>query len=147
MFFFILLIGVVGKHFIISYLLRFGDNLLHRIPVVNSVYKTFQELVTAIFTSDNKAFKQVVLVPFPNESCLTVGLVTNEDGVDPKLVPVFVPTTPNPSSGYLIMYDRTKVMPINMTVEEAFRYVITCGAILSKDCITQTHSHYGAERV
>ena len=147
LFFFILTIGAVGKHFIVSYFLRFGDTLLQKIPVINSVYKTSQELINAIFTSDQKAFKQVVLVPFPNESCLTIGLVTKQEGIDPSLVPVYVPTTPNPTSGYLIMYDKNKVIPVDMSVEEALRYVLSCGALLKKEGIIQTHSQYVAERV
>ncbi len=147
LFFFILTIGAVGKHFIVSYFLRFGDTLLQKIPVINSVYKTSQELINAIFTSDQKAFKQVVLVPFPNESCLTIALVTKQEGIDPSLVPVYVPTTPNPTSGYLIMYDKNKVIPVDMSVEEALRYVLSCGALLKKEGIIQTHPQYVAERV
>jgi uncharacterized membrane protein len=146
LFFFILGIGAVGKQFFVSYFLRLGDTLLHKIPIISSVYQTSQELINAIFTTDQKAFKQVVLVPFPNENCLTVGLVTKEDGIDPALVPVYVPTTPNPTSGYIILYDRKKVIPIDMSIEEAFRYVLSCGALLKKEGLTQTHSHLVAKK-
>jgi uncharacterized membrane protein len=105
--------------------------VLHKIPVISSVYKTSQELIQTILKTDNRAFKQVVLVPFPNPECWSIGLVTREGPAAPNLVPVFVPTTPNPTSGYLIMYDRSKVVPIEMSIEEAFRYIISCGVLLN----------------
>ena len=129
LFAFILLIGVVGRHILFSYLIRFGDAILNKIPVISSVYKTSQELIQTILTTDNRAFKQVVLVPFPHAECWSIGLVTREGPAAPNLVAVFVPTTPNPTSGYLIMYDRTKIIPVEMSVEEAFRYVISCGVL------------------
>jgi uncharacterized membrane protein len=147
LFFFVLTIGAIGKQYAIAYLLKLGDSLLHRIPVISSVYKTSQELISTIFTSQNKAFKQVVLVPFPEKGSLIIGLVTKEEAVDPSLVPVFVPTTPNPTSGYLIMYDKKSVIPVNMTVEEAFRYIISCGTLVNKGTIVQTHEHYEPEKV
>ena len=137
LFVFILTIGAVGRHIVVAYCIRAGDRLIHKIPVISSVYKTSQELIQTILATDNKAFKQVVLVPFPNADCRSIGLVTKEGPVAPELVPVFVPTTPNPTSGYLIMYERSKVVPLDMTIEEAFRYIISCGVLLSGSTITR----------
>jgi uncharacterized membrane protein len=137
---FILFVGAIGRYFIFKFILKASDSLLHKIPIISSVYKTSQELIETILTTDNKAFKQVVLVPFPNEECLTIGLVTREGPVAPNLIPVFVPTTPNPTSGYLLMYERAKVIPIDMTIEEAFRYVISCGALLTNSTFTKVQT-------
>ncbi len=126
---FIVGIGAIARYFFFRYLMKFGDMILHKIPVVSSVYKTSQELIQTIFTSDNKAFKQVVLVPFPNSTSKSIGLLTRDDVVGDK-VPVFVPTTPNPTSGYLIMYRSEEVIPIEMSVETALRYVISCGVLI-----------------
>jgi uncharacterized membrane protein len=126
-----MLIGAIGRHFFFRYLIRMSDAVLHRIPIISSVYKTSQELIQTILATDNRAFKQVVLVPFPNAECYSIGLVTREGPVAPNLIPVFVPTTPNPTSGYLIMYDRSKVVPLDMSVEEAFRYIISCGVLIT----------------
>ena len=131
LFLFIMLIGAIGRHFFFRYLIRMSDAVLHRIPIISSVYKTSQELIQTILATDNRAFKQVVLVPFPNAECYSIGLVTREGPVAPNLIPVFVPTTPNPTSGYLIMYDRSKVVPLDMSVEEAFRYIISCGVLIT----------------
>ncbi len=128
---FILFVGTVGGHFLGRSLLRLSDKVLHNIPIISSVYKTSQELIETILATDNRAFKQVVLVPFPNADCLTIGLVTREGPVAPNLIPVFVPTTPNPTSGYLLVFDRSVVIPLDMSIEEAFRYIISCGALLT----------------
>lgn len=146
LFIFISMIGAIGRHMMIRSIFRLGDSLLHRIPVISSVYKTSQELISTILTSDNRAFKQVVLVPFPHEQCLSVGLVAKEDPSMPHLIPVFVPTTPNPTSGYLIMYERDRVIPINMTIEEAFRYIVSCG-MLTTNTQFQTFPQKGPEEV
>jgi uncharacterized membrane protein len=137
LFFFIILFGAVGRHFFFRYLIRLGDSIIHKIPVISSVYKTSQELIQTILTTDNRAFKQVVLVPFPNPECYSIGLVTREGPVAPNLVPVFVPTTPNPTSGYLIMFDKSKVVPLDISVEEAFRYIISCGVLVTTASFTQ----------
>lgn len=136
LFAFIVIIGAIGRHIVVDYCIRAGDRLIHKIPVISSVYKTSQELIQTILATDNKAFKQVVLVPFPNAECWSIGLVTKEGSVVPELIPVFVPTTPNPTSGYLLMYERSKVVPLQMTVEEAFRYIISCGVLLSGSTMT-----------
>jgi uncharacterized membrane protein len=127
---FILLVGVVGRYVVFKYLIRAGDIILHRIPVISSVYKTSQELIQTILSSDTRAFKQVVLVPFPHNECWTIGLVAREAPNAFDRIPVFVPTTPNPTSGYLVMYERSKVKPLQLSIEEAFRYVISAGALL-----------------
>ena len=133
---FIVAVGAVGRHIVVDYCIKSADRFIHKIPVISSVYKTSQELIQTILATDNKAFKQVVLVPCPNAECRSIGLVTKEGPVAPGLVPVFVPTTPNPTSGYLIMYERSKVIPLQMTVEEAFRYIISCGVLLSGSTFT-----------
>lgn len=137
LFFFTVLLGAFARWFFIHYLIRFSDYILHRIPVVSSVYKTTQDVIKTVFASSTKSFKQVVLVPFPNETTYSVGLVTqeqvfpNQDKSNPK-VAVFVPTTPNPTSGFLILFNPDDIIYVAMTVEEAFKYVISCGVILDR---------------
>lgn len=125
----IITIGAVTRYFLFRYVIKIGDSILHKIPVISSVYKTSQELIQTIFTSDNKAFKQVVLVPFPNPGCMSIGLLTGDEIMGER-IPVFVPTTPNPTSGYLVMYNADEVIPIEMSVETALRYVISCGVLI-----------------
>ena len=122
-------IGAVGRHFFFKYLIRLGDNLLHKIPIVSSVYKTSQELIQTILTTSNRSFKQVVLVPFPTADSWAVGLVTRDDFEIDNRVSVFVPTTPNPTSGFLIMCKKEQIVPVALKVEDALRFVISCGVL------------------
>lgn len=127
----ILAIGAVGRHFFFKYLMMFGDKIMHKIPVISTVYKTSQELIQTILTTSNKSFKQVVMVPFPTPQSYCIGLVTRDDEEMGDRIAVFVPTTPNPTSGFLVMYQRDQVVAIDMKVEEALRYVISCGVLLT----------------
>lgn len=126
--------GFIGRWVFFHYLLRFGDYILHRIPLVNTIYKTSQDVIKTIFVTDTKAFKQVVMVPFPNKESHCIGLVTREDleTIDQNnRVAVFVPTTPNPTSGFLVMFKKEDVIYLDMKIEDALKYVISCGVILS----------------
>lgn len=125
----IITIGAIGRYFLFKYLLQLSDAILHRIPVVSSVYKTSQDLIQSVFKQDSTSFKQVVFVPFPHPGSYTVGLVTQEEGLEGRMA-VFIPTTPNPTSGFLLMFQKDQVIPLNMKVEEALRYVISCGVLL-----------------
>ncbi len=137
LFFFTVLLGFLGRLFFINYFIGLGDKILHKIPFISSVYKVSQDVIKTIFTTENRSFKQVVLVPFPSTDSLSVGLVTRDDfsGMknppEKKLVAVFVPTTPNPTSGFLILYPQEQLTYLDMSVENAFKYVISCGVILS----------------
>lgn len=125
----IVLVGAIGRYFFFKYLIELSDALLHRIPVVSTVYKTSQELIQTVFTQDSKSFKQVVLVSFPHAGSKTLGLVTQDESLDGRMA-VFIPTTPNPTSGYLLMYKREDVVLLDMKVEEALRYIISCGVLM-----------------
>ncbi len=137
--FFTVLIGMLARWFFIKSLIKLGDYLITRIPVVNNLYRTTQEVIKTIFASKGKSFKQVVLVPYPNPDTFCVGLVsmdapeicsraTNED-----LVSVFVPTTPNPTSGFLLMFKRRDLILLDMTVEQALKFIISCGVMRDTD--------------
>lgn len=134
LFFFTIGLGFLARWFFVHYFIRFWDQIVKRIPVISSVYKTFQDVIQTIFTTDTNSFKQVVLVPFPSTDTLAVGLVTKENmpgiGKDPQsLASVFVPTTPNPTSGFLMMFKQEDLIYIDMKVEDALKYVISCGVI------------------
>ena len=113
--------------------------------MISTVYKTSQELIQTVLTTSNKSFKQVVLVPYPTAESWCVGLVTRDDFDIENRVAVFIPTTPNPTSGCLIMFKKEQVIPIQLTVEEALRYVISCGVLLTpfkrvEDAVTHIKS-------
>lgn len=129
LFLMIITIGAIGRYFFFKYLLQLSDAILHRIPVISTVYKTSQELIQTVFKQDSTSFKQVVFVPFPHPGALTIGLVTQEVALDGRMA-VFIPTTPNPTSGFLLMFHKEQVIPLSMSVEEALRYIISCGVLM-----------------
>jgi uncharacterized membrane protein len=134
--FFTLGLGIIARWFFISYILKFWDKIFHRIPLIRPIYKTCQDIIKTIFVSKSKSFKQVVMVPFPNKDTYSIGLVTRDDisGIqkipEDLLVAVFVPTTPNPTSGFLMMFKTEDLVYLDMKVEDAFKYVISCGVIM-----------------
>lgn len=135
MFFFTVLLGYIARWFFVNFLIRIWDYIFHKIPFVSALYKTCKDVINTIFASKTKSFKQVVLVPFPSLESKSIGLVTQDNlrwyKDNPPLTAVFVPTTPNPTSGFLMMFDPKDITYVDMKVEDAFKYVISCGVILN----------------
>jgi uncharacterized membrane protein len=131
---FTILLGAFGRWYFVHSFIKFWENLVYQIPFVSSIYKTCKDVMSTIMATETRSFKQVVVVPFPSEDVQSVGLVTQEnirssDGEE--MLAVFVPTTPNPTSGFLMMFKEHDLVHIDMSVEEAFRYIISCGVIPS----------------
>jgi uncharacterized membrane protein len=133
LFFTTVAIGMLTRWVIVHYFIRLGDRLLHRIPLINTIYKTSQEVIKTLFVNHAKAFKQVALVPFPDKATMSIGLITRENisTKDGKMIAAFVPTTPNPTSGFLMLFKREDITYLKMSVEEAFKFIISCGVIPS----------------
>lgn len=134
LFFFTVGLGLLARWFFFHYLLRLWELLLKRIPIIHSIYKTSKDVIQTIFTTDSTSFKQVVMVPFPSSDTYAIGLIT-KDNLPPiksngdTLVSVFVPTTPNPTSGFLMLFKKDDLVYIDMKIEDALKYVISCGVI------------------
>lgn len=135
LFFVTVVLGILARWFFIHSLIRLGDRLLHSIPLVNKLYKTSKDVIHTLFSSQHNAFKQVVMVPFPTREIYSLGLVTRSapevcsDVVKSKLTAVFIPTTPNPTSGYLLMIKERDITYLDMSVEDAVKFIISCGVI------------------
>jgi len=147
LFLFTLSLGALARWFFFNSLLKMWDYLIHKIPFVRTVYKTSQDVINTILTTDTRSFKQVVVVPFPSADSHSVGLVTRENIRDiphrenESLVAVFVPTTPNPTSGFLMLYPEEDLIYLDMKVEEALKYIISCGVILNEPFKETTKEH------
>lgn len=125
-------LGAITRYFFIKSLIDFSDWILLKIPFISPIYKGCQDLINTLFSSDSKAFKTVVLVPFPEKGNLTIGFLTCDNldiGIKKKFVSVFIPTAPNPTSGFLVLYPPDDLIYVDMKVDEAFKYVISCGVI------------------
>jgi uncharacterized membrane protein len=117
--------NLVGKAF-------FGmvDRTFDRIPLVKGLFATFKQIAGVIGKDKGRSFEKVVLVTFPRPGSQALAFVTRDEP-DSDLVAVFLPTTPNPTSGFLLMVARSEVQPVELTVEEAIKLVVSGGAIMT----------------
>jgi uncharacterized membrane protein len=113
-----------------------AERQLTKIPMVRGIYGATKQISQAFFGSDRAVFRKVVMVPFPMHGTYTIGFLTAEAGAEMRqkageeMVNVFVPTTPNPTSGYLLVVPRREIIELSMTVEEAMKLIISAGAVV-----------------
>ena len=130
-----LLLGMIARWFFFKSLISLSDKVLHRIPLINTVYKTTQEIIKTIFVTDKSSFQQVVMVPFPKDGTYVMGLISRDspevcsEKAGSELVSVLVPTTPNPTSGFLLMYKKSDLIYLDLKPEHAIKYIVSCGVI------------------
>ncbi len=131
----IALLGWVSRHVLGKYLLGVGDRLVSEIPGVNTIYGTVKQIVATFGAPGRSSFSQVVLVEFPRAGVWSVGFLTNRAPGEAAVVAgtelwaVFVPTTPNPTSGFLLLLPRTEVRELEMSVADGMKLIISGGAI------------------
>ncbi len=131
----LLVVGAIASNFIGRRLLAWGDGILHRIPVVRSIYSGVKQVSDTLFSESGNAFRTAVLIEWPRPGVWTIGFVTGAPGGDvPNHLPgdylsVYVPTTPNPTGGYFVMLRKSDCIELRMTVDEALRYVISMGVV------------------
>lgn len=139
LFFGILILGFFARLFLFRLLVKWGDRLIHRIPIINKLYKTVKEVIEVIFTSKERAFKQVVMVSFPNSSTFCIGFLSKHapkelnEPTKNDLMSVFLPTTPNPTTGYLLQFPTKDIIHLDMSVEEALKFIVSCGIVSNKE--------------
>lgn len=128
-----LLIGLLTRHFFADVFFTNFDRLIHRIPIVNKIYIALQEVMHTIFKSDKTNFSQVALVPFPQEDTYCLGFITKDslpEGSDLEhieLISVYIPGTPNPMMGFNFLYKKEQIVLIDMKVNDALKFIISCG--------------------
>jgi uncharacterized membrane protein len=127
--------GVFATNFFGAWLVQLGHNLLHRIPVVNSIYSSVKQISDTLFSSSGQAFRKALLVQWPRQGMWTIAFLTGTPGGDVAQhlpgdhVSVYVPTTPNPTSGFFVMLARADVIELDMSVDEALKYIISMGVV------------------
>jgi uncharacterized membrane protein len=115
--------------------LRQWDALLHKIPIVKSIYSSVKQVSDTLFSSSGNAFREAVLVQYPRAGSWTIAFVTGRPGgevathLPGDFISVYVPTTPNPTSGFFLMMPREDVRQLAMSVDEALKYVISMGVV------------------
>jgi uncharacterized membrane protein len=128
------LVGVLARYYIGKRLIEWLDTAMMNVPLLNKFYGAIKQ-VNEAFAGNKNSFKTVVLVEFPREGAYSVGFITSEQPAEVQqktkenVVAVFVPTTPNPTSGFLILVPENKVAKLDMSVAEGIKYIISLGAI------------------
>jgi uncharacterized membrane protein len=129
----LLLTGVLAANMIGQRLVDVAQGWLARIPVVKTIYNSVKQVSDTLFSSSGQAFRKAVLVRFPHHDAWTIAFLTGAAGgevalrLGTNMISVYVPTTPNPTSGYFIIVSRAHVIELEMSVDEALKYVISMG--------------------
>lgn len=126
---FISIFGWLSKRYFGRQLLKTASQFIERIPVVRSIYSSLNQLINTMASSDKNQFSRVVYVAYPNEKTHTLAFVTASVSFQnqPGFLHVYVPTTPNPTSGFFLVVKETDVLESGLTVEEAFRTILSLG--------------------
>lgn len=125
--------GIFARNFFGAQLVQLWHDVLARIPVVNSIYSSVKQISDTLFSSSGQAFRKALLVQWPHSQMWTIGFLTGTPGGDvlkhlpEDCVSVYVPTTPNPTGGYFVIVPRKNVIELDMSVDQALKYVISMG--------------------
>ena len=127
--------GLLTTNLIGARLVNFWHEILHRIPVVNSIYSSVKQISDTLFSSSGQAFRKALLVQWPHSGMWTIAFLTGVPGGDVAnhlkgdFVSVYVPTTPNPTGGYFVIVARKDVIELDMSVDAALKYIISMGVV------------------
>jgi uncharacterized membrane protein len=130
------LVGLLARNYFGNRIIKWIDTTLLRVPLLNKIYSATKQINEAFSSSNKNAFRTVVMVEFPRPGVYTLGFITSEQhpevlaSADEKLICVFVPTTPNPTGGYLLLVPEEKVTKLNMSVGDGIKYIISLGSIV-----------------
>lgn len=127
--------GIIATNFLGQHLVAWGESILARIPLVRTIYNAAKQVINAILSSNGQAFRKVVLVQYPRVGMWTIAFVTGSANQDINLqtgdtmLAVFIPTTPIPTSGFIMMVAQSEVKEVAMTVDEALKFIISMGVM------------------
>lgn len=128
---FIIGVGLVGTNIIGKKVVAMGEKLLHKIPVVRVIYTSIKKVVDTLSLTETPSFQKMVLITYPREPLKTLGIVCCDtpEGIsgDEKMLNIFVPTSPNPTTGFLFMLPEKDTQPLEMSVEEGLKMIISFG--------------------
>ena len=131
----ILATGLIGANVFGQRVVRLWESFLSRIPVVKSIYYSVKQVSDTLFSSSSHAFRKALLVQYPRTGAWTIAFLTGKPGGDAAqhlsgdYISVYVPTTPNPTSGFFLMVPREDVVELDMSVDEALKYIISMGVV------------------
>ena len=127
--------GLLTNNLVGNYVVRMWEKLLQRIPVVSSLYGSVKQVSDTLFSSSGNAFRKALLIQYPRQGSWTIAFLTGVPGGDVRnhlhgdFVSVYVPTTPNPTSGFFLMMPRADTIELDMNVDEALKYIVSMGVV------------------
>ena len=136
---FLILVGMLTAGFVGRVLVSLGERLVRRMPVVRNVYGALKQIFETVMSQSSGAFRQVVLFEYPRRGSWAIGFITGrtegevQNVTEEEVVNVFLPTTPNPTSGYLLFIPRSELVALDMTVEEGIKMVVSGGIVTPPD--------------
>ena len=125
--------GIIGR-----YIIKLGERIIARLPIIRSVYGALKQIFESVLKTSSKSFREVVLIEYPRKGIWAIGFITGDtkgevqESSKDELVNVFLPTTPNPTSGFLLFVPRKDLRVLNMNVEEGIKMVISGGIVTPK---------------
>lgn len=131
----VFLTGLAARNIIGKQIVYVWELLLARIPIVNTIYSSVKQVSDTLFSSSGNAFRKALLVQYPRQGSWTIAFLTGAPGGDVKnhlrgdYVSVYVPTTPNPTSGFFLMMPRADTIELNMSVDQALKYIVSMGVV------------------
>lgn len=131
----VLLTGLLVTNFLGNKLIEWWDAALKKIPLIGTLYSTFKQVIQTVVASDGESFRKVLMVEYPRTGVWSIGFQTAEivgelnQAVDENLVCVFIPSTPNPTSGFLTLVPKEQVKELDISVEQAFKMLVSLGTV------------------
>ena len=132
----LILVGGTTRYYIVRRIIGVLDEWMLRLPLLNKVYGTIKQVNESFSSSKKSAFKQVVMIQYPREGLYTIGFITSDDHPEAEarlgqdLVGVYVASTPNPTTGFLLAVPRDQVVPLDMTVAQGLKYTVSLGSVV-----------------
>lgn len=132
----VLMVGLFTRLYIGRRLFSYGDRLFHKIPFGRGIYSAIKQFLATITGEGKKSFRRVVMVEFPNPNSFAIGFHTGyasgeiQTQTKERMVNVFIPTTPNPTTGFLLVFPESKIIPLDMSAEDAFKLIVSGGVVV-----------------
>lgn len=131
----LLITGMIATNYLGQRLVAWGDSVLSRIPLVRSIYKTVKQVINAVLSTNSEAFRKVVLIEYPRKGLWSIAFQTGgassdlNEKTNEELISVFIPTTPNPTSGFLLMVPKRDAIELDMSIDAALKLTISLGVM------------------
>lgn len=135
--------GLLATNFLGQRLVRWSESILERIPLVRSIYNASKQVIQAVFSSNSQAFRKVLLIEYPRKGMWSVAFQTGVVQADitkhvgTEMLSVFIPTTPNPTSGFLMMIPKADAIELSMSVDDAFKLIVSLGVMQASATLSQ----------